>query len=97
MQEMSVPSQGQENPLEKEMATHSSILAWQIPQTEEPGGCNPCGHKRVQHEVATEQQRNTCVGAIGPVPETKLPGSLVSCESKVQKPWESDDDSRVHL
>ena len=34
-----VPLLGQENPLEKEMATHSSILAWEIPWTEEPGGC----------------------------------------------------------
>ena len=38
MQEMRVQSQGQEDPLEKEMATHSIILAWEIPGTEEPGG-----------------------------------------------------------
>ena len=38
MQEMGVQSLGQENPLEKEMATHSSILTWEIPWTEEPGG-----------------------------------------------------------
>ena len=37
MQEMQVPSLDQEDPLEKEMATHSSILAWRIPWTEEPG------------------------------------------------------------
>ena len=36
-QEASVRSQGQEDPLEKETATHSSILAWEIPRTEEPG------------------------------------------------------------
>ena len=36
-QEMWVQSQGQEDPSEKEMASHSSILAWKIPQTEEPG------------------------------------------------------------
>ena len=36
-QEMRVQSQGQEDPSEKEMASHSSILAWKIPQTEEPG------------------------------------------------------------
>ena len=34
----SIPGSGQEDPLEKEMATHSSILAWEIPSTEEPGG-----------------------------------------------------------
>ena len=38
MQEMWVGSLGQEDPLEKEIATPSSILAWEIPQTEEPGG-----------------------------------------------------------
>ena len=38
MQETWVPSLGQEDPLEKEMATHSSIFAWRIPWTEEPGG-----------------------------------------------------------
>ena len=38
MQETQVESLGQEDPLEKEMATHNSILAWKIPWTEEPGG-----------------------------------------------------------
>ena len=38
VQETQVPSLGQEDPLEKEMATHSTILAWRIPWTEEPGG-----------------------------------------------------------
>ena len=38
MQEMWVQSLGQEDPLEKEMATHSSILVWEIPWAEEPGG-----------------------------------------------------------
>ena len=38
MQETRVQSLGQEDPLEKEMATHSSVLAWEIPWTEEPGG-----------------------------------------------------------
>ena len=38
MQEIRVQSLGQEDPMEKEMTTHSSILAWEIPWTEEPGG-----------------------------------------------------------
>ena len=38
MQEILIQSLGQEDPLEKEMTTHSSILAWRIPRTEEPGG-----------------------------------------------------------
>ena len=47
-QEMWVQSLGWEDTLEEEMATHSSILAWKIPWTEEPGGLySPWGHKRV--------------------------------------------------
>ena len=49
MQETLVQSLGQEDPLEKEMATHSSILAWEIPWTEEPGGLQPMGSQRVGH------------------------------------------------
>ena len=41
---------GQENPLEKEMVTHSSILAWRIPWTEEPGGLQSAGFQRVGHD-----------------------------------------------
>ena len=47
MQEMQVRSLGWEDPLEKEMATHSSILAWEIPWTEEPVGYSSRGCKRV--------------------------------------------------
>ena len=43
MQETQVRSLGQEHPLEKGMTTHSSILAWRIPWTEEPGGLKPTG------------------------------------------------------
>ena len=43
MQEIKVQSLGQEDPLEKEMATHSSILAWEIPGTEKPGGLQSMG------------------------------------------------------
>ena len=49
MQETGVQSLGWEDPLEKEMATHSSILAWRIPWTEEPGGLQPIGSQRVRH------------------------------------------------
>ena len=45
-----VPSPGQEDPLEKDMATHSSILARRIPWTEEPGGLQSMGSQRVRHE-----------------------------------------------
>ena len=47
MQETQVQSLGQEDPLEKEMATHSSILAWEIPWTVEPGGLRSIGSQRV--------------------------------------------------
>ena len=50
MQEIWVPSLGQEDPLEKGMATQSSILAWRIPGTEEPGGLQPLGLQRVRHD-----------------------------------------------
>ena len=43
MQELWVQSLGQEDPLEKEMATHSSIIPWEIPQTEEPGRLQSMG------------------------------------------------------
>ena len=47
MRETWVPSVGREDPLEKEMATHSSILAWRIPWTEEPGGLQQRGRKEL--------------------------------------------------
>ena len=50
MQETQVRSLGQEDPLEKEMATHSSILPWRIPQTEEPAGLQSMGSQIVGHE-----------------------------------------------
>ena len=49
MQDMQVRSLGQEDPLEKRMATHSSILAWEIPWTEETGGLESTGSQRVGH------------------------------------------------
>ena len=50
MQKTQVQSLGQEGPLEKEMATHSSILAWRIAWTEEPGGVPSMGSQRVRHD-----------------------------------------------
>ena len=50
MQETQVQSLGQEDPLEKEMATYSSILAWRIPQTEEPSRIQSMGSQRVGHD-----------------------------------------------
>ena len=57
MQETGVQSLGGENPLEKEMAAHSRILAWEIPWTEEPGGLVFMGLQRVGHDLTTKQQQ----------------------------------------
>ena len=53
MQETQVQFLGQEDPLEKGMATQSSILPWRIPWTEEPGGLQSTGSQRVRHDWAT--------------------------------------------
>ena len=50
MQETLVGSLGPEDPLEEEMATHSSILAWRIPWTEEPGGLQSMRLQRAEHD-----------------------------------------------
>ena len=56
IQETWVPSPGWEDPLEEEMATHSSILPWKIPWTEEPGRLEFIGSQRVGHNLGTKQQ-----------------------------------------
>ena len=54
MQETGVQSLGQEESLEKEMVTYSSILAWEIPWTEEPEGLQFMGSQRIEHNLATK-------------------------------------------
>ena len=49
--------------MEKEMATHCSVLAWKIPGTEEPGGLQSMRSQRVGHDLATKQQRQHCAQA----------------------------------
>ena len=56
-QEMPVQILGQEDPLEEGMATHSSILDWRIPWTEEPGSYGPKGHKELDMTEVTEHAR----------------------------------------
>ena len=63
MQEIQVRSLGWEDPLEKEMATHSSILAWRIPWTEESGGLQSMGSQRVGHDLVT----NTFILSLPPI------------------------------
>ena len=57
MQKTRVQSLGREDPLEKEMATHSSILAWEIPWTEEPSGLESMGSQRVINDLVTKQEQ----------------------------------------
>ena len=66
---------GQEDPLEKEMATLSSILSWKIPLIEEPGGLQSLGWQRVGHKRATRQQQR-CHWCIQPV------GDLCSAKNR---------------
>ena len=58
MQEMLARSLDQEDILEKEMATHSTILAWEIPRTEEPGGLQSIGSQRYRHNLVTKQKQH---------------------------------------
>ena len=64
VRETQVQSLGWEDPLEKEMATHSSTLAWKIPQTEEPGRLQPMGSQRVGHDWATSLSTHTRIARI---------------------------------
>ena len=57
--ETQVQSLGQEDPLEKGMAIHSSILAWRIQWTEEPGGLQSMGSQRIGHDWATNTYKHT--------------------------------------
>ena len=59
MQETQIRSLVWEDHLEEEMTTHSSILAWEIPQTEEPGRLQSMGSQKSQHDLATKQQQQT--------------------------------------
>ena len=60
-QEAQVLSLGREDPLVTEMVTHSSVLDWRIPWTEEPGRLQPMGSQRVRHDLVTESQQQQTV------------------------------------
>ena len=62
-----VQSLGQEDPLEESMATHSSILAWRMPWTEEPGRLQSMGVTRVGHARATDHACRVGANPTGPV------------------------------
>ena len=85
MWETQVRSLGWEDPLEKEMATHSSILAWRIPWTEEPGRLQSTGSQRVRHNWATSLSLSLSVSISGRETSTILqwlthsPGTWTRC------------------
>ena len=84
MQETWVQSLSQEYSLEKEMATHSSILAWEIPWTEETGGLQSVGSQRVGLDLAPKQPQSLyykCLPAKGPTP-VKARRVMYACPAK---------------
>ena len=62
MQGTQVQSLGREDPLEEEMTTHSSVLAWRIPWTEKPGGLQSIGSQRVGHDWAYTRNHRDAIG-----------------------------------
>ena len=82
MQETQAPSLGREDPLDKEMSTHSSILAWEIPWTEEPAGLPSMGLQRVGHNLVTAAAKSLqscptlCDPTDGSPPGSPVPGIL---------------------
>ena len=64
MQETQIQSLGQEDTLEKKMATHSSILAGIIPWTEEPDDLQLMGLQRVEHNLATKQEHSSAISCV---------------------------------
>ena len=83
MRETWVRSLGREDPLEKEMATHSSILAWRIPWTEEPGRLQSTGSQRVGHIDMNPPQVYTCSPSLLP-PHTIPLGHLSAPAPSIQ-------------
>ena len=83
MQETWVKSLGWEDPLEKGMATHTSILAWEIPWTEEPDGLESMGSQKVRHNLATKQQEQQAFSVVYLFGHLFYCTSLGFCESHI--------------
>ena len=84
MQETQVRSLGREDPLEKEMATHSCTLAWRIPWREEPGGLQSMGLQRVGHDWANSLHFTS---ALSTMPKPLTVWIITNC-GKFLKRWE---------
>ena len=89
MQEIQVQSLGWKDPLEKEMATHSSVLAWEILWAEKPGGLPSMGSHRVRHDSSD-------LAAAANIQQTTTKHQLNKCASK-QSLDPHTRDSRVSL
>ena len=85
MQEAWVQSLGGEDPLEKEMATHSSILAWEIPWTEKPVGYSSWGHKELDMTYQLNNNNQPTMSRTVPAKENHPTPNVSSAE--VEKPW----------
>ena len=73
MQETGVRSLGGEDALAEEMATHSSVLAWEVPWTEEPGGLQSMWSQRAEHDLATAHACTMCQTPFGKLSGTYYP------------------------
>ena len=83
-QKTQVLSLGQKDPLEKEMSTHSSILAWRTPWTEKPGRLQSTGHKGVGKNLAAKQQQHVTCGRHLLRPEGVTHNGIFCCGLKLQ-------------
>ena len=86
-QQTRIWSLGREDPLEKEVATYSSILACEIPWTEEPGGYSPWGHKRVRYDWVAEQKQQHTFMLHNPVPPHSSNVILSTPQLHSHSPW----------
>ena len=96
MWETWVRSLGRDDPLEKEMANHSSILAWKIPWTEEPGGLQSTGLQRFGHHWATNTTQLQ-LGLLHPAekPRVRLKSSVGCTETDPpSQPWMAKAEER---
>ena len=80
--ETRVPSLGREDPLEEGVAAHSSVLAWRVPWTEEPGGLQSVGLHRVGHNCVRSTHMHNEVGS-GTVADNKL--KSFCCSSRIKQ------------
>ena len=90
MQETQVRSLGREDPLEKGMATHTSILAWRTPWTEEPGGLQSTGSHRVRHKQPTLTFFTTPYSVMG----TSLNAGSYKSQRDLDLPSQSSESSK---